>query len=822
MRGTASPVFAYGFEDLTGAEWAAARGARGPRRGHRLAAVRARPRPRSRRCSAPRTTSRRSPPGGSRSCRRARRVRAPGARAPRARASSPIRPPRGPAIDGAVRFLEGAGARGTLELVGEEMLAPAARGTRRRRRSRSSARASTAGARRSRPRSARSGSRYAVEGEIRSRPDRRSGSALLALLRFAWLGGGRARPLRLPPLAVLGLAALDRRLRRGPAARPRGRRPRACSRRRPSGCATAAVPRARGAARRRRAGRGRPRARGLDAARRATASRRRRRPTRAALDLRAYDAIARLLDELDGWRALGGELDARGGRSPRSSAPRCGSASRRTSAGRVAVLDLMRARTRRFEARLRARPRGGQPARAAARASPFLDDDARRDARRARRAARPRPTRSSRDRYLFYTACTRATRRLDARPRGGDRRGQPARAEPVLGRGRGALRARRRARAGRARRPLSALTWPLEGAPTERERLRALAALAATSRRAPALAVANGWERRLERARDARSRAQTRARAPASCSSSSARRTTFSVTELERFADCSSAWFFERLHLAAHDRRRGRPELRGLGRAHRAAPLLRRACRRSSGRERVEPEPRRGRGALPARVPRRGARRACGMEMTDAAAPRARAEPVARPRAARPRRGRLATCRSCRAGSRSGSAPSAPRPSCSAGSTSATALTLSGKIDRIDVDPFTARGIVQDYKSGKHAPLGSGDREGAAAPDPALHARPARPRRDRAARRPLPAARRRAQARAGCCARRPKRRRCPGFAKNDYLDEDAFWAQVDEARATARAARAADPRGRRRARPEADGACPTWCDLWPMCRVRRA
>ena len=30
-------------------------------------------------------------------------------------------------------------------------------------------------------------------------------------------------------------------------------------------------------------------------------------------------------------------------------------------------------------------------------------------------------------------------------------------------------------------------------------------------------------------------------------------------------------------------------------------------------------------------------------------------------------------------------------------------ITLSGKIDRIDVDPFSARGIVQDYKSGKHA-----------------------------------------------------------------------------------------------------------------------
>src|SRR5206468_5615366 len=30
-------------------------------------------------------------------------------------------------------------------------------------------------------------------------------------------------------------------------------------------------------------------------------------------------------------------------------------------------------------------------------------------------------------------------------------------------------------------------------------------------------------------------------------------------------------------------------------------------------------------------------------------------------------------------------------------------FTLSGKIDRIDLDPFSARGIVQDYKSGTTA-----------------------------------------------------------------------------------------------------------------------
>src|SRR5262249_57107481 len=51
------------------------------------------------------------------------------------------------------------------------------------------------------------------------------------------------------------------------------------------------------------------------------------------------------------------------------------------------------------------------------------------------------------------------------------------------------------------RRPLSALTWPLEDAPTQRERLRALAELAAhDTEAAEGLARANGWERRLERA----------------------------------------------------------------------------------------------------------------------------------------------------------------------------------------------------------------------------------------------------------------------------------------------------------------------------------
>ena len=61
----------------------------------------------------------------------------------------------------------------------------------------------------------------------------------------------------------------------------------------------------------------------------------------------------------------------------------------------------------------------------------------------------------------------------------------------------------------------------------------------------------------------------------------------------------------------------------------------------------------------------------------------------------------------------------------------------------------------------------------------------------------------------------------PGFAKRDYLDEDEFWAHVDTARTRAREyaqrIRAGDvhhdPKG---------GECPSWCDLWTMCRVKRA
>ena len=76
------------------------------------------------------------------------------------------------------------------------------------------------------------------------------------------------------------------------------------------------------------------------------------------------------------------------------------------------MLDLLRARTRRFEVvfvvgldegRLPRRSQG----------SPFLDEEQKAELERTSRAGRLlRTDPVSRDRYLFYTACTRPTRRL--------------------------------------------------------------------------------------------------------------------------------------------------------------------------------------------------------------------------------------------------------------------------------------------------------------------------------------------------------------------------------------------------------------------------
>src|SRR5205807_4094529 len=110
-------------------------------------------------------------------------------------------------------------------------------------------------------------------------------------------------------------------------------------------------------------------------------------------------------------------------------------------------------------------------------------------------------------------------------------------------------------------------------------------------------------------------------------------------------------------------------------------------------------------------------------------------------------------------------------------------LTLSGKIDRIDVDPFSARGIVQDYKAGK---------SGHSAAEIEKELRLQIPLymlvlRDLVGIEPLGGVYRplAGERKARGLLRAAEGETLPGYVKTDYLDEDAFWAQVEKAKETA-------------------------------------
>jgi ATP-dependent helicase/DNAse subunit B len=799
------PVFAYGFEDLTGAEWAL------------LEALAARTEV---------TVSLPYEPGRPVFAALRRTAEdlaglasgaveelpprydavAPPALAHLERALFADHPADAPPLDGVVRFFEGAGARGTLELVGDEVLALARGGM-------PPERIGIVVPGYERIRGALEtvlgafGIPYAVDGELRLTQTPLV-HALAALLRFAWSGGTRGdlfRYLRSP------FSGLERRAVDFVEGRLRGRAVQAPERvveeaERLRGGPLPALAELRDAADpveavRELAERMLRNAYGLERPPADTASR---------LDLRAYEALRRLLAELEGWRELSGELSREDvlGAVERAALPRRAG----DDAGRVAVVDLLRARTRRFDAVfVLGLEEGTLPRRGGG--SPFLDEDARRSLdERGARLERPDPVEN--DRYLFYTACTRGSERLYLVREAADDDGSPREASPfwhdvqALFDGDDVLRWTRR-------RPLSALTWPLEDAPTERERLRALAGLAAHDQEAAeALARANGWERRLERALAA-FRRPTRITHPLVLEQLGSRRS-FGVTELERFADCSSAWFVERfldpktIDAEPDAKQRGSVAHNALFRFFTRVPA-------ELGVEKLEPQHVEAATTLMRECLDESLSRV-RMDLTEMQE-RELDQTLWRD---------LSTLveEECESTS-----PLVPRrfevafgseraaPELQRGLELGAGLTLSGKIDRIDVDPFGARGVVQDYKSGKSA-YSARQIESELRLQIPLYMLVLR---DLVGLEPLGGLYRPL---AG--ARKPRglvrgseTETLPGYVSHDYLDEEAFWGLVETARGTATALAERIREGDVRHDP-LGGECPAWCDLWTVCRIERA
>jgi len=799
------PVFAYGFEDLTAAEWALIEGLAG-----RTDVT----------VSIPYEPGRTAFAALERTVEDLARLAAGAVEEISRNGSGPEQPPLrhlerelfadapvpGPPLDGSLHFLEGSGVRGTVELVASELQALLRSGTPPERLAlvcdsieRWRATLDAVFPPLDIP--------YSVEHPSRL-GESPLGRALLALLRFAWLGGGRGELfafLRSPFSGVerRSVDFVEGRLRGRAIVEP-GRVEEESERLR--GAPVPALVELRATEKPVAAARTLLRtmvrnAWGLETPPTSDDSR---------ADARAYDGARRTLDELETFAALDGRAV-----SPDELVAGLERATVRPSAarerGRAAVLDYTRARTRQFDVVfLLGLEEGSLPRRD--RPSPFLDDDTRRELG----GRLERPDAVARDRYLFYTACTRATRRLVLVREAASDDGTPREPSPFWDDVRALFDPGDVARATK-RRPLSSLTWRLDSAPSERERLRALARLAVDDAdAATALAAANGWSRRLERARSAFDR-PTGLTNPVVLSWLS-ERTMFSATELERFADCSSAWLVDRVIDPKKIDAEPDALLRGQV-VHTALNRFYASLPKELGAERVTPENLEAAIGLVARCLDDALRSGVRFDLTELQEVELRQtllidlEGFVRDEAESevafvPRRLEVAF----------GSERAAPE--LQRGLPLGDGLGLSGKIDRIDLDPFSARGIVQDYKSGAGAHSAREiDRElRLQIPLYVLALR------DLVGLEPLGgvyrALSRRRYTRG--MLRESAREDLPGFAKEDYLDEEAFWAQVEAARERAATNAQRIRAGDVQHDPRWDGHCPSWCDLWPICRVQRA
>ncbi|HUZ83700.1 MAG TPA: PD-(D/E)XK nuclease family protein, partial [Gaiellales bacterium] len=362
------------------------------------------------------------------------------------------------------------------------------------------------------------------------------------------------------------------------------------------------------------------------------------------------------------------------------------------------------------------------------------------------------------------------------------------------------------------RRRLSDVTWRLADAPSPRERLRSLAR---TMRDRPQsaldLAADTGWERRLRRAAAA-------GRRPTALSDPVlldwlAGLERFSVTDVERFGECSSMWFVDRVLSPREIDFEVDARLRGSV-AHAALSRFFTALPAELGVDRLTPE------VLPRAqlLMRRCLEEAlAGQRIPDSIAGREMTRSLERDLG-----GYL------QAEARLG-LPLVPRRfEVSFGGDRAAAglkrglqldgFALSGKIDRIDMDPgMSPRGIVWDYKSGSTAHSAADiEREGRLQIPLYVLAL-----RELLGIEPM----------GGLYRALAGKREARGMVlegefdtadlpRNDLLDRDRFWAQVDGA---VRAAGEAVSRIRAGAvgHDPRDGECPSWCRLHPICRVPR-
>jgi ATP-dependent helicase/DNAse subunit B len=789
-----SPVFAYGFEDLTGAEWELLRALAG-----RTDVTVSIPYEPGRAAFESLRATVDDLAGLADGCveqfpPRFHEYAAPAlAHLERGLFCDDVTPP--PPLEGAVRFLEGAGTRATLELVAEEILRllrggadPEAIGIVLPSVEHWRAPLETA--------FGTLGVPFAIEGRLRL-AQTPYGRALVGLTRFAWLGGGRRELygfLRSPYSGVPRgkVDFLEGRMR-GRAINAHDRveaetlalhgHPFPIVRDLPEAATPLAGLRAAAAAMLRNAyGLQRPPA-----------------TEEARGDLRAYEAVAELADELEDWNAAPQQIvDA----LERASVRGAGA----FEPGRIAVVDLLRARTRSFEVVfLLGLEEGRLPRRT--QASPFLDDEG----RRTLGGRLVKPDSVARDRYLFYTACTRAARRLYLVREAATDDGSPCGASPFWDEV-ARLFGDEEVERATTRRALSALTWPLLDAPSERERLRALARTAADDRlQAEALAQANGWQRRLDRALAAFER-PTQLRHPLVLDQLSSR-STFNATELERMSDCSSAWFVERLLDPRAIDAEVDPKLRGSV-AHTTLHRFYAGLPKGVGVDKLDAEHLDAAKAF-LRSCLTHAVEGVRMELTE----------IQRQELDQSLWRDLSAFVEAEAAS---DLPLVPRElelhfgyerSKHAGLPLGDDLFLSGKIDRVDVEVFGARGIVQDYKAGKSAHSAQAIEQEQRLQIPLYML----VLRDLVGVEPLgglyrPLA---GERRPRGLLRAEAQEELPGFTRTDYVDDDEFWGRLEAARDLARGLAQRIRAGDVRHDPRGD-ACPSWCALWPMCRVRRA